>query len=65
VINEESRQRRRAAYEDAKISVRLEGFLLPKEVEDIHAKYINGFITSEERISELNELYKHEYAYTV
>ena len=64
MINEEDRQKRRAAYEHAKISVRLEGFILTKEAEDIHEKYINGYINSEERFSELNDLYKHEYACT-
>lgn len=61
MINEGNRKRRRAAYEHAKISVRLEGFILTKEVEDIHEKYINDHINSEERFSKLYNLYKHEY----
>ena len=62
MISEEDKRRRRAAYEHAKISVRLEGFILSKEVEAIHEKYINGYINSEERFSELYALYRHEYA---
>ncbi len=59
-ISEKEKENRRDAFDHAKISVRLEGFIIPKNVEMIHERYINGEITSEDRFTELDKLYKHD-----
>lgn len=59
-ISDAERAKRLAAVNFARGSVRLEGFILSLECESLHARYVNGEITSEDRINELNKLYKKE-----
>ena len=57
-ISDEERQKRQAAFDIGRGSVRLEGFIVSPEAEALNAKYINGEITSEDVIAGLDKLYK-------
>jgi hypothetical protein len=52
------RSKRIAALNYARGSVRLEGFILSARVEAIHQQYIDGKITTEERIQAIIRLHK-------
>ena len=56
-ISEDVRQKRREAYEHARISLRLDGLIIPEAAVAIHESYINGEITSEQRFERLRTLY--------
>ncbi len=57
-IDEGVRSKRIAALNYARGSVRLEGFILTDEAEAIHQQYIDGKITSEERIEAIIRMHK-------
>lgn len=50
-ISEEERQKRQKNLNAARASVRVEGFVLNKEAEELFSMYVNGEITR----SQLNE----------
>jgi hypothetical protein len=57
-ISPEERARRKAAVDYARGSVRLEGFILSPFAEDLNRRYIDGEITSAEKIALLLAHYK-------
>ena len=50
-ISDEERARRKAAVDNARGSVRFEGFVLPPEVEDINRRFIDGELTGAEHVA--------------
>ena len=59
-ISDEVRKKRQAAVDIARGSVRLEGFILSPEAEAVHAQYVTGEITAEERMNALINLHKND-----
>lgn len=57
-ISEDERNKRRAASEVGRGSVRLEGFIVSPEAEALQEQYINGEIESKDVILGLDKLYK-------
>ena len=47
-ISDAERKRRQKAVDQARNSIRLEGFILPAEVEELSQRYVAGEMTSEE-----------------
>ncbi|HUB43982.1 MAG TPA: antitoxin VbhA family protein [Acetobacteraceae bacterium] len=47
-LSPEERARRKAAIDYARVSMRLEGFILDAETEELNRRYIDGEITSAE-----------------
>lgn len=57
-IGPRERARRQRAVDIARGSVRLEGFILCPEIEALNTQYVNGEITREDGIRELDKLFK-------
>jgi len=49
-LTKQERARRKASIDNARGSVRLEGFILPPEVEQINQRFINGELTRREHV---------------
>ena len=49
-ISAQERARRQASIDNARGSVRFEGFILPPEVEDVNRRFIDGELTRQEHI---------------
>jgi hypothetical protein len=49
-ISEQERARRKAAIDYARGSVRLEGFVLSEEIEEINHRFMEGEMTGDEHI---------------
>jgi len=60
LVTDEVYQKRLAAVNYARGSVRLEGFVWPPEVELIHKKYICGVITAEQRRQAITKIYTND-----
>ena len=56
-ISDAERQRRQKAVDFARNNVRLEGFILPAEVEELNRRYIAGEMTSEEHSAAIRARY--------
>jgi len=56
-IADEERDRRKAAIDYARGSVRLEGFVVSAEVESLNLRYINGEITRAELTASILSLH--------
>jgi hypothetical protein len=60
-ITTAERARRRRVYEEARASVRLEGFELDEQVEALYQRYMNGELTLAEVGSAIDELDDREF----
>lgn len=49
-ISEQERAWRKASIDNARGSVRFEGFILPPEVEEINRRFIDGELTRDEHV---------------
>ena len=56
-ISNAERQRRQKAVDFARNNVRLEGFILPAEVEELNRRYVAGEMTSEEHSTAIRARY--------
>ncbi len=55
-ISEEERARRKASIDNARGSVRFEGFILSPEVEQINRRFIDGELTGDQHIAAIKAL---------
>jgi hypothetical protein len=58
-IDEQERTRRQADIDYARRSVRLEGFILSPEIEEINRRFINGELTGDEHIKAIEDAVLH------
>lgn len=56
-ISTAERQRRQKAVKFARNNVRLEGFVLPSDVEELNRRYVDGKMTSEEHSTAIRAQY--------
>jgi len=58
-ISEQERALRKASIDNARGSVRLEGFILPPEVERINHRFINGELTGDQHMEAIKAAVLH------
>jgi hypothetical protein len=58
-IDDTERTRRKAAIDYARNSVRLEGFVLSADVEEINRRFIAGELTGDEHIAAIKAAVQH------
>lgn len=58
-ISEQERARRQASIDNARGSVRLEGFILSPEIEEINRRFIEGELTRQEHVEAVKAAVLH------
>lgn len=58
-ISEEERARRKASVDNARASVRLEGFILSPEIERLGQQFIDGELTRQELVEAVKVAVSH------
>ncbi|MGI9026668.1 MAG: antitoxin VbhA family protein [Burkholderiaceae bacterium] len=58
-IDEPERARRKAAIDYARGSVRLEGFVLSPDIEEINRRFIDGALTGDEHVAAVKAAVLH------
>ena len=58
-ISEQERARRKASIDNARGSVRFEGFILTPEVEEINRQFIDGELTGDQHIAAIKATVLH------
>ncbi len=58
-ISAQERARRQASIDNARGSVRFEGFILPPEVEQINRRFIDGELTRQEHVEAVKAAVLH------
>lgn len=58
-ISEQERARRKASIDNARGSVRFEGFILSPEVEQINRRFIDGELTRQEHVEAVRAAVLH------
>ena len=59
LISEQERARRKASIDNARGSVRLEGFVLSPEIEQINQRFIDGELTRQQHIEAIKAAVLH------